>query len=106
MDFAGLSSPAAPHSSLPPSSAPEPTQSPANGRRATPNRPRAAADALTFGDDDEGGADEDDNDASRKRKKPRGQFNADVPLVRDVVGESVADSLETFLKTYVCSLVA
>jgi DNA replication licensing factor MCM6 len=96
MDFDEPSSPAALRSSLPPSSAPNPTQT-TNGR--SPRRP--AADALTFGDDE---ADEDNGDEdakSRKRKRAKGQVNADVPLVKDAVGESVRESFETFMRTCV-----
>jgi DNA replication licensing factor MCM6 len=98
MDFNGLSSPQAPRSSLPPSSATFPTQSP--NRRSTPVR--RTADALTLGDD-EAEEDEDANEGGRRRRRTRGQVNGDVPLVKDAVGESVAESFETFLKT--CGLL-
>ncbi|KAH7919533.1 MCM-domain-containing protein [Leucogyrophana mollusca] len=94
MDVDGLSSPPAMRSSLPPSSAPLPTFS-SNG---TPRRP--AADALAFGDDEAQEVQEGDEPAARRRRRPRNQANGDVPLVRDAVGESVAESFETFLKTF------
>lgn len=89
MESDGPSSPIAMPSSLPPSSAPDPTND------GTPRRP--IADALAMGDIE---AEEDNNEgtANRKRKRPR-QVNGDVPIVKDAVGESVADSFETFLKT-------
>lgn len=100
MDFGGLSSPQAPRSSLPPSSAPIPTQSP--NRRSTPNR--RTADALTLGDDEAEEDNEEGDDSGRRRRRARGQVNGDVPLVKDAVGESVAESFETFLKTCVSLL--
>ena len=36
--------------------------------------------------------------STRRRRRPR-QVNGDVPMVKDAVGESVAESFETFLKT-------
>jgi DNA replication licensing factor MCM6 len=92
MDSDGPSSPIAMPSSLPPSSAPDPLPLTNDG---TPRRP--IADALAMGDIE---AEEDNNEgtANRKRKRPR-QVNGDVPIVKDAVGESVADSFETFLKT-------
>jgi DNA replication licensing factor MCM6 len=36
---------------------------------------------------------------AKKKKKPRIQ-NSDIPLVKDAVGESVADTFENFLRTY------
>jgi len=55
------------------------------------------ADALAMRVDE---ADEDNNEgnAVKRRKRPR-QTNGDIPLVKDAVGESVAESFETFLKT-------
>ncbi|RDB19831.1 DNA replication licensing factor mcm6 [Hypsizygus marmoreus] len=96
MDFDGLSSPPAMRSSLPPSSVPDPSQS-TQGR--SPRR-LPTTDALTLGDDE---AEEDGNEAGgagRKRRRPRGQQNGDIPLVKDAVGESVAENFETFLKTF------
>jgi len=92
MDSDGPSSPIAMPSSLPPSSAPDPLPLANDG---TPRRP--IADALAMGDIE---AEEDNNEgtANRKRKRPP-QVNGDVPIVKDAVGESVADSFETFLKT-------
>lgn len=96
MDFDGLSSPPAMDSPLPPSSAPDPSQ-PVNGR--TPRR--STADALTLGDEEAGEEGGEQGGGARKRRKPRAQVNGDVPLVKDAVGESVAESFETFLKTCV-----
>ncbi|KIY49483.1 MCM-domain-containing protein [Fistulina hepatica ATCC 64428] len=81
-------------SSLPRSSAPDPTTSPS---RPSTNRP-TTTDALTLGDE----VPEDDADApNRRRRRPRTQMNEDIPMVRDAVGESVAENLENFLKTRV-----
>jgi len=61
-------------------------------------------DALALGDDEPDGQEEQGGSSVRRRKRPKGQVNGDVPLVKDAVGESVAESFETFLKTYVpCS---
>ncbi|CAA7260110.1 unnamed protein product [Cyclocybe aegerita] len=87
------SSPPALHSSLPPISAPDPTQSTNAG---TPRRPMADALAMTV---DEAEEETHDNAAARRRKRPK-QVNEDVPMVKDAVGESVAESFETFLKTF------
>ncbi|KAF9455936.1 MCM2/3/5 family-domain-containing protein [Collybia nuda] len=93
MDFDGGSSPVGFPSSLPPSSAPDPSLS-----AHTRSPRRATVDALTLGDD-EAGEDGKGGRSTQKRRKPRGG-NADVPLVKDAVGESVAESFETFLKTF------
>jgi DNA replication licensing factor MCM6 len=53
---------------------------------------------LDIGDDDED-AHVDDGSAARRRKRVKGQIVTDVPMVKDAVGESVAESFETFLKT-------
>jgi DNA replication licensing factor MCM6 len=91
MDLDGPSSPVIP-SSLPPSSVPVATASTNNG---TPRR--QFTDALAMGGRE---ADEENQEAggNRRRRRPR-QANGDVPMVRDAVGESVAESFETFLKT-------
>jgi len=92
MDSDGPSSPIAMPSSLPPSSAPDPTASTIN---RTPRR--QVTDALAMG----GGEAEEENQegvGNRRRRRPR-QVNGDVPMVKDAVGESVAESFETFLKT-------
>ncbi|KAF5387920.1 hypothetical protein D9615_000640 [Tricholomella constricta] len=94
MDFDGMSSPLAMPSSLPPSSAPDPSQS-LDGRSSR----RPIADALTLGDD-EAAEDAGEESVARKRRRPRTQGNGEVPLVKDAVGESVAESFETFLKTF------
>jgi DNA replication licensing factor MCM6 len=92
MNIDGLSSPPAPNSSLPPSSAPDPT-----GR--SPRRPRA--DVLTFGDDEAQDDNENEEGGGRRRRRAKGQVIGDVTLVKDAVGESVAESFEAFLKTLV-----
>jgi len=102
MDIVGLSSPPAPRSSLPPSSAPLPSAnsrgSPSSNPRSSPTAARRQpADALAFGDD-EAEEEEDGNESTARRRRAHGQANADVPLVKDAVGESVAESFETFLK--------
>lgn len=94
MDFDGGSSPVGFPSSLPPSSAPDPSQS-----VHTRSPRRATVDALTLGDDEAAeNGEEGGGGGARKRRRPRGG-DADVPLVKDAVGESVAESFETFLKT-------
>ena len=43
-----------------------------------------------------------EEEASARRRRPRTQATvADIPLVRDPVGEGVREAFETFLKTYV-----
>jgi DNA replication licensing factor MCM6 len=56
--------------------------------------------ALALGDDEDEAV-EDDGSAARKRRRVRGEIVNDVPLVKDAVGESVAESFEVFLKTFV-----
>ncbi|KAK0206924.1 MCM2/3/5 family-domain-containing protein [Desarmillaria ectypa] len=92
-------------SSLPPSSAHEPPFEDANTRGSRSGTPAAGGtprrpDALDL--DDDGGNEEDDGNAagSKRRKRINGDARRDVPLVRDAVGESVAESFETFLKTF------
>jgi DNA replication licensing factor MCM6 len=65
----------------------------------SPRRP--TVDALALGDDEPDEQEEKGGGGARKRRRPRGQVNGDVSLVKDAVGESVAESFETFLKTYV-----
>jgi DNA replication licensing factor MCM6 len=92
MESEGPSSPIAMPSSLPPSIAPDPFSLTNGGSLRQP-----IADALAMGDiETEEGNEE--GTVNRKRKRPR-QVNGDVPIVKDAVGESVADSFETFLKT-------
>lgn len=90
MDLDGLSSsPPAMHSELPPSSAPDPTPN-LNG----PPR-RQIADALTI----DPGTDSNEPEGTNKRRRRLRQVNGEVPMVKDAVGESVAESFESFLKT-------
>ncbi|KAI0832668.1 MCM-domain-containing protein [Trametes gibbosa] len=93
------SSPPLRHTSLPPSSAAHPTHSSPPRSQATPTHNRRQPDALGFADDDPD--DLAQNGApSRRKKGARGQVNADVPIVKDAVGESVQDAFETFLRTF------
>ncbi|TFY78767.1 hypothetical protein EWM64_g5246 [Hericium alpestre] len=70
-------------------------------RISSPPLPRRqAGDALNFGDDEAEEAVEENGSGARRRRRPRTQMNADVPVVRDAVGESVAEAFETFLKTF------
>ena len=101
MDTDGLSSPPAPGSSLPQSSAPNPTAS-SNGTPRSVRRP--ATDALAFGNSDAQDAQGEGETGARQRRRPRNQPGGDVPMVRDAVGESVCESFETFLKTCVVIL--
>ncbi|KAH7887383.1 MCM2/3/5 family-domain-containing protein [Phlebopus sp. FC_14] len=98
MDVDGLSSPPAPRSSLPPSSAPLLTQSSNGTPRSAQRRP--TSDALAFADDEAQDAQDNDETGARRRRRPRNQPNGDVPMVRDAVGESVCESFETFLKNF------
>lgn len=100
MDIDGpSSSPPLRHTSLPPSSAPDPTSS--NGRNGTPKRPRQTNDALAFDDADREDG-EEEVQGTRRRARPRqGQLDGNIPIVKDAVGESVRESFEAFLKTYV-----
>ncbi|EIN10502.1 mis5 protein [Punctularia strigosozonata HHB-11173 SS5] len=96
MDVDGLSSPVAPRSSLPSSSAPLPSLSSNGG--ATPKRSHRTADALALDDPED--VSQANDGAANRRRRARGQINADVPVVKDAVGESVCDAFETFLKTF------
>ena len=93
------SSPPLPRSSIPPSSAPTPidTNSPSASTPRHRQPPTTTTGALDLGDDDEE-AHADDGSAARRRKRVKGQIVTDVPVVKDAVGESVAESFETFLK--------
>jgi DNA replication licensing factor MCM6 len=86
------SSPTAPAPTLPPSSDP--------GDDRDIALPRRTGDALTLDEADRQDVDESQDGASaRKRRRPRTQANGDVPLVKDAIGESLADSFEAFLRT-------
>jgi DNA replication licensing factor MCM6 len=99
MDPVQMSSPPLPRSSLPPSSAPLPSQSPST-RSPTRQATRRTTDALSFGDEGNDTREGATDTGSRRRRKPRAeQLNGDVPIVKDAVGESVADAFEAFLKT-------
>ncbi|KAJ7639192.1 MCM2/3/5 family-domain-containing protein [Roridomyces roridus] len=85
-------------SGIPPSSAPNFTPSSPSAGRA----PRTATNALSLEDDEPNAAaqeQEEDGLGTRKRRRPRTQ-GADVPPVKDAVGESVAEAFEKFLKTF------
>ncbi|PSR93780.1 hypothetical protein PHLCEN_2v4675 [Hermanssonia centrifuga] len=99
MDVDGMSSsPPLRHTSLPPSSAPQPSAS--SNNRSTPRRSRPVTDALALGDDDPEDVEAEEGAASRRKARPRTQAGVDIPLVKDAVGESVRESFETFLKTF------
>ena len=94
-----MSSPPLPRSSLPPSSAPQPSQSP-NAQSSTRQATRRTTDALSFGDEGNDTQEGATEAGSRRRRRPRAdQLNGDVPVVKDAVGESVAEAFEAFLKT-------
>lgn len=97
MNIDGPSSSSPPrHTSLPPSSAAQPSG--IGSRNGTPKRSKPVADALAFGDEDaEDG--EQQNTGARRRNRTRPQQINDIPIVKDAVGESVRESFETFLKT-------
>lgn len=92
MDSDQLSSPPLFELSLPSSAPSEPYSLP---RAQTPQR--RTTDALTLDDvpSEVPGAVK-----AKKKKRPRIQ-NSDIPLVKDAVGESVADTFENFLRTCV-----
>ncbi|KAI0775375.1 MCM2/3/5 family-domain-containing protein [Irpex lacteus] len=95
------SSPPLRHTSLPPSSGPRPGgSSNPNSRNGTPRRARPTADALAFGDEEGEGGDQDAVEPRRRARNRQSQMNADVPIVKDAVGESVRESFEVFLKTF------
>ncbi len=89
MDVDGLSSPVAPPLSLPASTL---------GDAPTGREPRRT-NALTLNEDEDDQG--EDAAAARKRRRPRPQQNGEIPIVQDVVGQSVAENFEKFLKTYV-----
>jgi DNA replication licensing factor MCM6 len=94
-----MSSPPLPRSSLPPSSAPQNSQSP-SARSSTRQATRRTRDALSFGDETNDAREDVTEASSKRRRKPRAeQLNGDVPIVKDAVGESVAEAFEAFLKT-------
>ena len=99
MNPAQMSSPPLPRSSLPPSSAPQDSQSP-SARSSTRQATRRTRDALSFGDETNDAREDVTETSSRRKRRPRTeQLNGDVSIVKDAVGESVAEAFETFLKT-------
>lgn len=93
-----MSSPPLPRSSLPPSSALQNSQSP-SARSSTRQATRRTRDALSFGDEANDAREDVTEASSKRRRKPRTeQLNGDVPIVKDAVGESVAEAFEAFLK--------
>jgi DNA replication licensing factor MCM6 len=90
------SSPAFLRSSLPPSSAPPHATS-----SQTPRRTRPSTDALALDDVPTDPAQDEAGPSRRRGARARGTLNNDVSLVRDVLGDSVTESFETFLKTCV-----
>ncbi|KAI9467188.1 MCM-domain-containing protein [Lactarius psammicola] len=103
MSPAQMSSPPLPRSSLPPSSAPQNSLSP-NAQSSTRQATRRTTDALSFGDEGNDAREDVTETGSRRRRRPRAeqqqQLNGDVPIVKDAVGESVAEAFEAFLKTF------
>ncbi|KAF8272164.1 mis5 protein [Lactarius quietus] len=98
-----MSSPPLPRSSLPPSSAQQNSQSP-NAQSSTRQATRRTTDALSFGDEGNDAREDVTETSSRRRRRPRAeqqqQLNGDVPIVKDAVGESVAEAFEAFLKSF------
>ncbi|KAI9513229.1 MCM-domain-containing protein [Russula earlei] len=95
-----MSSPPLPRSSLPPSSAPQHSQSP-NAQSSSRQATRRTTDALSFGDEANDVREDATEASSRRRRRPRAeQLNGDIPIVKDAVGESVAEAFETFLKSF------
>lgn len=94
MDLDGFSSPPPVRSSLPPSSVLDPSQS-VDGRspKQQIHHNRAIEDEAV---------EENELEGVTKRHKSLKvtQGGSEVPIVKDAVGESVAESFETFLKTF------
>ena len=67
------------------------------GSPTTRRRQQQPADPLALGDD-EADEDQEGEDTSVRHRRVRDRGNVDVPLVKDAVGESVAESFEAFLK--------
>ncbi|KAI0307003.1 mis5 protein [Multifurca ochricompacta] len=100
MDPVQMSSPPLPRSSLPPSSAPNHSQSP-NVQSSTRQATRRTTDALSFGDEANDTREDATETSSRRRRRLRTEhLDGDVPMVKDAVGESVAEAFEAFLKTF------
>ncbi|KAH9002283.1 MCM-domain-containing protein [Lactarius hatsudake] len=103
MSPAQMTSPPLPRSSLPPSSAQQNSLSP-NAQSSTRQATRRTTDALSFGDEGNDAQEDVTETSSRRRRRPRAeqqqQLNGDVPIVKDAVGESVAEAFEAFLKTF------
>ena len=112
MDIDGPSSPLQRQSSLPPSSAPQPSLGASTAGVRTPSRANGhdsrmangnanPVDALALDDinPDVAGDAELENTQRRRRARVRGNIEGNVPLVRDALGEQITDSFETFLKT-------
>ncbi|TBU47236.1 mis5 protein [Dichomitus squalens] len=100
MDVDGASSPPLRYTSLPPSSAPVPTPSSPGPSRATPRRNRQQSDALGLSDNEAQAVEDDAPQPSRRRGRARNHMGADVPIVKDGVGEKVQEAFETFLRTF------
>jgi DNA replication licensing factor MCM6 len=99
MNPAQMTSPPLPRPSLPPSSAPQDSQSP-SARSSTRQATRRTRDALSFGDETNDAREDVTEASSRRKRRPRiEQLNGDVSIVKDAVGESVAEAFEAFLKT-------
>jgi DNA replication licensing factor MCM6 len=98
MNSVQTSSPPLPRSSLPPSSAPQPQSQ--SARSSTRQATRRTTDALSFGDEANDAREDATEASSRRVRRPRTeQLNGDVPIVKDAVGESVAEAFEAFLKS-------
>ncbi|KAI5116717.1 hypothetical protein M0805_000826 [Coniferiporia weirii] len=114
MDIDGPSSPP-PRSSLPPSSAPVPSNTAGSNGTRTPradnrqtsrngnygNGNAAGADALAL-DDIQQSVDTDGDEATlrRRRGRTKGRVEGDVPLVRDALGEQITAGFQDFLETF------
>ncbi|KAJ6485132.1 MCM2/3/5 family-domain-containing protein [Mycena vitilis] len=76
-----------------------PNATPSSPTRNRSAAPRPAPNALSLEDDEPQAQEEDEAAGGRKRRRPRTQ-GADVPLVKDAVGESVVEAFEKFVKTF------
>lgn len=90
-------------SSLPPSSAPNPTQN-VNLNGATPKQPNGRfppSDMPAPPGTNEAQEDRPEDNSRRRRGCGHGQMNGDVFLVRDTLGKQITESFQTFLETLV-----
>ncbi|KZV75330.1 MCM-domain-containing protein [Peniophora sp. CONT] len=85
---------------------PDPTPRSTTGSSQTPARRSRPRDALELGDEGAGAQDTNDDAqaaSQRRRRRARGnanQLDGSVPIVKDAIGETLADEFYRFLKTF------